>query len=68
MTSTVVANAQELAYALNAGALEVEVQGTITGSPMITLPPGTTVRGPVALAIGQADAVRGNILTPRRVD
>lgn len=29
MTSTVVANAQELAYALNAGALEVEDQGTI---------------------------------------
>jgi hypothetical protein len=45
MTSTVVTNAQELAEALSSGTREIEVQGTITGSPMITLPPGATLRG-----------------------
>lgn len=45
MTSTVVTNAQELADAVSGGALEIEVQGTIAGSPMITLPPGATLRG-----------------------
>ncbi|GAB3268136.1 hypothetical protein GCM10027449_01210 [Sinomonas notoginsengisoli] len=45
MTSTPVTNAQELAEALSSGASEIEVQGTITGSGMITLPPGTTLRG-----------------------
>lgn len=43
--STVVRSATELAQALEAGAAEVQIEGTITGSPMVTLPPGTTLRG-----------------------
>ncbi len=45
-TSTAaVSTAQELAQAIADGVKEIEVQGTITGSPEITLPPGTTLRG-----------------------
>lgn len=40
-----VTTAAELASALADGKREIEVQGEITGSPMITLPPGTTLRG-----------------------
>jgi hypothetical protein len=43
--STTVQTAAELADALAAGEREVRVDGTITGSPMITLPPGTSLRG-----------------------
>ncbi|WP_068400757.1 hypothetical protein [Kribbia dieselivorans] len=43
--SATVTTAAELASALADGAREIEVQGEITGSPMITLPPGTTMRG-----------------------
>jgi hypothetical protein len=35
----------ELADAIRSGALEIVVEGTITGSPSITLPEGTTLRG-----------------------
>ncbi|MDQ0261786.1 hypothetical protein [Sinomonas atrocyanea] len=45
MASTTVTTAQELAAALDSGALEIDVEGVITGSPMITLPPGATLRG-----------------------
>jgi hypothetical protein len=43
--STRVHDATGLARALTAGASVIEVEGLITGSPMITLPPGTTLRG-----------------------
>lgn len=52
MTSTVVTNAQELAEALSSGTREIEVQGTITGSPMITLPPGAAGKGSDAVWLG----------------
>ena len=42
---TKVSSAQDLAKALADGATDIEVQGTIEGSPMVTLPPGTTLRG-----------------------
>lgn len=46
MTSAVtVHSAGELADALAAGTADITVEGEITGSPMITLPPGTTLRG-----------------------
>ena len=45
MTATTVRDAAELASAIIEGATEIEVEGVITGSPMITLPPGTTLRG-----------------------
>lgn len=45
MGSTKVGNAAELTTALAAGALEIEIAGTITGLPMIALPPGVTLRG-----------------------
>lgn len=45
MTIMIVTTPQELADAISGGALEIEVQGLITGSPMITLPPGATLRG-----------------------
>lgn len=35
----------ELASAIGAGAVEIVIDGTITGSPSITLPEGTTLRG-----------------------
>jgi hypothetical protein len=43
--STVVASAGELMEALNSGAGEIEVRGTLSGMPMITLPPGVRLRG-----------------------
>lgn len=43
--ATVVTNAAELSEALGNGTAVIEVQGTITGSPMITLAPGVTLRG-----------------------
>jgi hypothetical protein len=43
--STVVRSAVELAEALEAGVAEIQIDGAITGSPMVTLPPGTTLRG-----------------------
>lgn len=45
MTATTVRDAAELASAIIEGATEIEVEGVITGSPMITLPPGTPLRG-----------------------
>ncbi|WP_026927748.1 hypothetical protein [Granulicoccus phenolivorans] len=46
MTSAVtVHTAGELADALAAGTAEITIDGEIAGSPMITLPPGTTLRG-----------------------
>ena len=44
-TSVTVTNAAELADAIAAGAADIEVQGIIGGSPSITLPPGTVLRG-----------------------
>jgi hypothetical protein len=43
--SRTVANAGELAEALSDGTREIQIEGTITGSPMITVPPGVTLRG-----------------------
>lgn len=43
--SITVRSATELAEALAAGSADIEVSGTISGSPMITLPPGTALRG-----------------------
>ncbi len=43
--ATRVSTAGELAQAIDAGAGEIVVEGTIAGSPSITLPPGTTLRG-----------------------
>lgn len=40
-----VSTAGELDEALSAKALDIVVDGTISGSPSITLPPGTTLRG-----------------------
>lgn len=45
MTSVTVGDAAELADAIDAGATEIVVEGTISGSPSITLPPGVTLRG-----------------------
>ncbi|WP_206424850.1 hypothetical protein [Neoactinobaculum massilliense] len=42
---TTVRTAAELADALNAGAQDIAIDGTITGSPSITLPEGTTLHG-----------------------
>jgi len=43
--TTIVRTAQELADAIGTGDLDIEVEGTIAGSPMITLPRGATLRG-----------------------
>lgn len=43
--SAPVSTASELAAALASGAREIGIDGQITGSPMITLPPGVTLRG-----------------------
>lgn len=40
-----VATPAELANAISVGAVEIVVEGTITGAPSITLPEGTTLRG-----------------------
>jgi hypothetical protein len=45
VNATVVGSASELADAVAGGAKVIEVRGTISGSPMITLPAGTTLRG-----------------------
>ena len=45
MNATVVGSASELADAVASGAKLIEVGGTISGSPMVTLPAGTTLRG-----------------------
>ncbi|WP_067821363.1 hypothetical protein [Nocardia inohanensis] len=42
-----VTDAGELTEALASGATEIIVEGQITGMPMITLPPGVTIRGGV---------------------
>lgn len=44
-TAMQVRTAEELQHAIGAGAKEIVVTGTITGSPSITLPEGTTLRG-----------------------
>ena len=43
--SLIVTSAADLAAALAAGVAEIVVEGTITGSPSITLPPGSSLRG-----------------------
>ena len=43
--SVTVSTASELAEAIDAGQREIVVQGRISGSPSITLPEGTTLRG-----------------------
>jgi hypothetical protein len=43
--STTARSATELAEALSSGEADIVVDGRISGSPMITLPPGTTLRG-----------------------
>ncbi|WP_280301051.1 hypothetical protein [Nocardia neocaledoniensis] len=43
--SVTVSTAADLAAAVNAGATEIVIEGTIAGSPSITLPAGTTLRG-----------------------
>ena len=45
MNMAVVGSASELADAVASGAQVIEVRGTISGSPMVTLPAGTTLRG-----------------------
>ena len=45
--SRVVGNADALLEAVGSDASEIEVQGTISGMPMITLRPGVTLRGGV---------------------
>jgi hypothetical protein len=45
--SRVVQNAEELLEAVGSDALEIQVRGTISGAPMITLRPGVTLRGGV---------------------
>lgn len=52
-TSVTVSSAAELADAIGAGAHEIVVEGTITGSPSITLPPGSTLRGGELLFTGK---------------
>ncbi|MGD0880558.1 MAG: hypothetical protein ABSB09_03175 [Acidimicrobiales bacterium] len=42
---TSVATGEELLDALRSGATTVEIQGSISGTPMVTLDPGVTVRG-----------------------
>lgn len=45
ITSVTVVDAVALADAIGAGATEIVVEGTISGSPSITLPPGVALRG-----------------------
>lgn len=52
-TSTSVTTAAELAEAIRAGALEIVVEGSISGSPSITLPEGTTLRGGELVFLGK---------------
>lgn len=41
----IVTNAAELADAVGSGATEIEVRGTVSGMPMVTLAPGVALRG-----------------------
>jgi hypothetical protein len=43
--ATVVKTSADLLEAIKAGAMEIEVQGTLHGMPMITLNPGVSLRG-----------------------
>src|SRR5689334_1005760 len=43
--SRAVSTAAELAEALSDGTRDIEIAGTIGGSPMVTLRPGVTLRG-----------------------
>ena len=43
--SSVVQSAAELVEALQTGVREIEVRGTLSGMPMVTLPPGVRLRG-----------------------
>ena len=43
--SSVVRSAAELVEALQTGVREIEVRGTLSGMPMVTLPPGVRLRG-----------------------
>ena len=43
--SSVVQSAAELVEALQSGVGEIEVRGTLSGMPMVTLPPGVRLRG-----------------------
>lgn len=43
--SSTVRTAKELKLALDSGEQDIVVQGTIVGIPMVTLPPGVTLRG-----------------------
>lgn len=52
-SSVTVSTAAELAEAISTGAQEIVVEGTITGSPSITLPPGSTLRGGKLLFTGE---------------
>jgi hypothetical protein len=44
-TSRVVESAEELSQALQAGAMDIEVRGTVSGMPMLTLGPGVRLHG-----------------------
>lgn len=44
-SATVVKTSADLLEAIKAGAVEIEVQGTLHGMPMITLGPGVSLRG-----------------------
>lgn len=62
MTSTVT-SAPELAEAIAGGASDISVEGTISGSPMITLPPGTTLRsGTLEFGARGVRLTRDNVL------
>lgn len=43
--TTFVSDVGQLQAALASGALEIQIQGEISGAPMITLPPGVALRG-----------------------
>ncbi len=43
--SRVVESAEELSQALRAGAMDIEVRGTVSGMPMLTLGPGVRLHG-----------------------
>ena len=43
--SQTVRSVQELVEALDAGVEEIEVQGSLSGMPMVTLGPGVRLRG-----------------------
>ena len=51
-STTTVSSSAELTEALASGATDIHIEGTITGSPMITLPPGVNLRGDGTLKFG----------------